>query len=88
MYSDCFCFENIWDDEKPSKSIVSYEHLLVFFLHGMSSFLGGKIKSDMHQDVCFPKGLSVEATKLTLFNNNGSKIDLIQNAKLRYELLK
>ena len=54
----------------------------------MSSFLGGKIKSDMHQDVCYPKGLSVEATTLTLFNNDGTQIDLIQNAKLRYELLK
>jgi leucyl aminopeptidase (aminopeptidase T) len=70
---------NILEDEKVGGLHIAY---------GMSSHLGGKIKSDMHQDICYPKGLPVEAKTLTLFNNDGSKIELIQNAELRYDLLK
>jgi aminopeptidase len=69
---------NILEDEKVGGLHIAY---------GMSSHLGGKVKSDMHQDVCYPKGLPVEATTLTLFNDDGSKIELIRDAMLRYELL-
>jgi leucyl aminopeptidase (aminopeptidase T) len=70
---------NILEDEKVGGLHIAY---------GMSYHLGGKTKSDMHQDVCYPKGLPVEATTLTLFKNDGSKIEIIQNAELRYDLLK
>ena len=70
---------NILEDEKVGGLHIAY---------GMSSFLGGKVKSDMHQDVCYPKGLPVEATTLTLFNKDGIKTELIRDAVLRYEMLK
>ena len=70
---------NVLEDEKVGGLHIAY---------GMSTHLGGKIKSDMHQDICYPKGLPVEATTLHLINNDGSKIELIKNAMLRYELLK
>jgi len=70
---------NILEDEKVGGLHIAY---------GMSTFLGGKVRSDMHQDICYPKGLPVEATTLTLFNKDGTKIELIRDAMLRYELLK
>ena len=70
---------NILEDEKVGGLHIAY---------GMSTHIGGTVKSDMHQDICFPKGAPVEATTLTLINNDGSKIDLIKNTELRYDLLK
>lgn len=70
---------NVLEDEKVGGLHIAY---------GMSIHLGGKVKSDMHQDICYPKGLPVEATALNLINKDGSKTELIHNAKLRYELLK
>jgi len=69
---------NILEDEKVGLHIA----------YGMSSHLGGKINSDMHQDICYSKGCPVEGTSLKLIYKDGSKIELIQNAKLRYNLLK
>jgi len=69
---------NILEDEKVGGLHIAY---------GMSSFLGGKIKSDMHQDICYPKGSSVEAKTLTLINIDGSKTELIKDSNLRYEIL-
>jgi leucyl aminopeptidase (aminopeptidase T) len=70
---------NILEDEKVGGLHIAY---------GTSLHLGGKTKSDMHIDICFPKGLPAEAKTLTLINEDGSKIELISNAILRYELLK
>jgi leucyl aminopeptidase (aminopeptidase T) len=70
---------NVLEDEKVGGLHIAY---------GMSTQLGGKVDSDMHQDICYPKGLPVEATTLTLYNQDGSKTDIIHNAKLRYDLLK
>ena len=70
---------NILEDEKVGGLHIAY---------GMSAHLGGKINSDMHQDICYPEGLPVKAKTLTLFNKNGTKTELIQDAMLRYELLK
>ena len=70
---------NILEDEKVGGLHIAY---------GMSSHLGGKVKSDMHQDICYPKESPVEAKTLTLINEDGTKTELIQNAMLRYELLK
>jgi len=70
---------NILEDEKVGGLHIAY---------GMSTHLGGKVNSDMHQDICYPKGLPVEATTLTLLNKDGTKTELIRDAMLRYELLK
>jgi len=69
---------NVLEDEKVGLHIA----------YGMSSHLGGKIKSDMHQDICYSKGCPVEGTTLTLVNSDGSKTKLIRDAILRYNLLK
>jgi hypothetical protein len=42
----------------------------------------------MHQDICFPKGLSVSAETLSLINEDGSNTELIKDAILKYDLLK
>jgi len=70
---------NVLEDEKVGGVHIAY---------GMSTQLGGKVNSDMHQDICYPKGLPVEATTLILYNEDGSTINIIHDAKLRYELLK
>ena len=56
--------------------------------YGMSSHLGGKVKSDVHSDICYPKGCPVEGTTVNLINGDGSTTEIIRNAMLRYDLLK
>jgi leucyl aminopeptidase (aminopeptidase T) len=70
---------NILEDEKVGGLHIAY---------GTSTHLNGKVISDIHQDICYPKGAPIEAMILTLIKENGDKIDLIRNAKLRYDLLK
>jgi len=69
---------NILEDEKVGLHIA----------YGMSPHIGGKVKSDMHQDICYSRSCPVEGTKVTLFNDDGSKTELIKDAMLRYDLLK
>ena len=69
---------NVLEDEKVGLHIA----------YGMSSHLGGKIDSDMHQDTCYSKGCPVEGITVTLINRDGSKTEIIRDAMLRYELLK
>jgi leucyl aminopeptidase (aminopeptidase T) len=70
---------NVLEDEKVSGLHIAY---------GLSSHLGGTVKSDVHQDICYPKNAPVEARTLTLIGEDGSKVELIKNAELRYDLLK
>jgi leucyl aminopeptidase (aminopeptidase T) len=70
---------NILEDEKAGGLHIAY---------GTSTFLGGKIQSDMHVDIVYTKGSSVEATTVILINGDGSKTELIEDAMLRYDLLK
>jgi len=56
--------------------------------YGMSTHIGGKVKSDMHYDIVHAKGCPIEGTTLSLINKNGTNTELIQNAQLRYNLLK
>ena len=69
---------NILEDEKVGGLHIAY---------GSSNYLGGKTKSDLHNDICFPKGLPAEVKTLTLMNKDNSKIELIRNSRLRYEIL-
>jgi leucyl aminopeptidase (aminopeptidase T) len=68
--------------------ILEDEKVGLHIAYGMSSHFGGKVKSDMHLDIAHAKGCPVEGTRLTLINADGSKIELISDADLRYELLK
>jgi leucyl aminopeptidase (aminopeptidase T) len=69
---------NILEDEKVGFHIA----------YGMSTHLGGKVKSDMHLDICYAKDCPIEGTTVNLIKNDGSKIEIVKDAKLRYELLK
>jgi len=69
---------NILEDEKVSGLHIAY---------GMSTQLGGKVESDMHQDICFPKGSEAAAKSLKLINEDGTKIELIKDSKLKYDLI-
>jgi len=70
---------NMLEDEKAGGLHIAY---------GTSIFLGGKNQSDMHEDIVYTKGCPVESTEVILINKDGSTIEIIKNAKLRYELLK
>ena len=70
---------NVLEDEKVGGLHIAY---------GTSVHTGGITKSDMHQDICFPKGLPGSAKTLTLNFHDGSKIELITNGNLRYDILK
>ena len=69
---------NVLEDEKVGLHIA----------YGMSSHIGGQVKSDIHLDICYSKGCPVEGTTVILFNKDGAKTELIRDAMLRYELLK
>jgi leucyl aminopeptidase (aminopeptidase T) len=56
--------------------------------YGMSTHLGGKVTSDVHEDICYSKGCPVEGTTVVLLNTDGYKTEIIRNAMLRYDLLR
>jgi len=69
---------NILEDEKCTGLHIGY---------AMSTQLGGKTKSDMHEDIVFAKGCPVEPVKVLLIKRDGTQTEIITNAKLNYELL-
>lgn len=69
---------NVLEDEKVGLHIA----------YGISTQLGGKVTSDMHEDLCYSKGCPVEGTSVVLRNVDGSTTELIRDALLRYELLR
>jgi len=68
---------NVLEDEKVGLHIA----------YGMSIHLGGKVDSDVHQDICYSKGCPVEGTTVVLKHKDGSKTVLIKDAMLRYDIL-
>ena len=60
----------------------------IYITYGMSTHIGGKIKSDMHMDIVYAKGCPIEGTTVTLINADGTKTELIRDAILQYDLLK
>ncbi len=68
---------NVLEDEKVGGLHIAY---------GMSAHLGGKVKSDVHQDICYPKDAPIQAKTLTLINEDGSKTEIIKEAELQYDL--
>jgi len=69
---------NVLEDEKVGLHIA----------YGMSIHLGGKVKSDVHEDICHSKDCPVEGIRVVLLNTDGSKIEIIRNAILQYDLLR
>jgi hypothetical protein len=69
---------NVLEDEKAGLHLA----------YGMSTHLGGKIRSDIHNDLCYAQGCPIEATSVVLHNNDGSSLEIIRDAKLQYELLR
>jgi hypothetical protein len=55
--------------------------------YGTSTHFGGHIESDVHLDIVYAKDCPIEGTTVTLLNKDGSKIGLIKDAKLRYNIL-
>jgi leucyl aminopeptidase (aminopeptidase T) len=55
--------------------------------YGKSTHLGGSIDSDIHQDLCYAKGLPVEGTSLTLRTTQDQSVTLIEKGSLRYDIL-
>jgi hypothetical protein len=68
---------NVLEDEKVGLHIA----------YGMSNHLGGKIQSDMHQDICYSKGCPVEGTRVVFINADGSNTEIIRHSQLQYSLL-
>ena len=68
---------NVLEDEKVGLHIA----------YGTSVFLGGKVESDVHQDIVYAKGCPIEGTALVLIGADGAKTELIRDAVLRYDLL-
>ncbi len=69
---------NALEDEKAGLHIA----------YGLSTHLGGKVKSDVHHDICYSKGCPIEGTTVHLIKGDGSKTEIIRNAMLQYHLLK
>jgi hypothetical protein len=70
---------NLLEDEKVSGLHIAY---------GTSVHTGGRTQSDIHIDICFPKGLPGAVKTLTLNNPDGSKVEIITDGNLRFDLLK
>ncbi len=68
---------NVLEDEKVGLHIA----------YGLSKHLGGKVDSDLHEDIVYARGCPVEGETLALLDNNGNRIELIVNSQLQYDLL-
>ena len=68
---------NVLEDEKAGLHIA----------YGSSVHLGGKVMSDVHQDICYAKGLPIEGISLKLINGDKTIIEIIRDAALQYDLL-
>jgi len=69
---------NVLEDEKVGLHIA----------YGTSTHFDGKVQSDTHLDIVYAKGCPVEGKSLRLINEDDSKIELIKDSQLKYDLLK
>jgi len=49
--------------------------------------MSGKVESDMHEDIIYSKGCPIEAKKVVLTNKDGSKIQVIKDSVILYDML-
>jgi aminopeptidase len=71
-----------------SGSVLEDEKVGLHIAYGLSMHLGGKVDSDLHEDIVYAKGCPVEGTTMSLIDEEGTHTELIRQATLRYELLK
>jgi len=70
-----------------SGSVLEDEKVGLHIAYGLSRHLGGKVTSDLHEDIVYASGCPVEGETLVLVTDDGERIELIRNARMRYELL-
>jgi leucyl aminopeptidase (aminopeptidase T) len=70
-----------------SGNIVEDEKVGLHIAYGTSVHIGGKVESDVHEDIIYAKGSPVEGITLTLINEDGARTELISDAVLRRHLL-
>jgi len=69
-------------------NIIEDEKVGVHIAYGTSEHIGGRIKSDLHTDIVYAKGCPVTADKVSLNFLDRESVDLVENAEIRYELLR
>jgi leucyl aminopeptidase (aminopeptidase T) len=69
---------NVLEDEKVGLHIA----------YGTSTHFGGKVQSDTHFDIVYAKGCPVEGKSLKLVYEDGSKIEIVKDGMVKYNLLK
>jgi len=74
-------------DAVISGNIIEDEKVGLHIAYGTSLHIGGKVQSDVHQDIIYAKGSPIEGVTLTLIGEHGAKTELIDNAVLRRYLL-
>lgn len=68
-------------------NIIEDEKVGVHIAYGSSTHLGGKIKSDIHQDMVYAKGCQIETKTLAFYNEKNETINLVKDNELQYNLL-
>ena len=75
---DAIISGNVLEDKKVGLHIA----------YGKSNhFKGGTVDSDVHQDIVYAKGCPIEATSVVLINQDDSKIQVVKNSEIQYNLV-
>jgi len=71
-----------------SGNVLEDEKVGLHLAYGTSShFTGGTVTADCHEDIVYAQGCPIEGTKVTLNFPDRDPVDIVERAKLRYELL-
>ena len=68
-------------------NIIEDEKVGVHIAYGTSSHLGGRITSDLHQDIVYAKGCPISADSVQLSFTNRKPFDLVKDAEVQYHIL-
>lgn len=49
--------------------------------------MSGKVESDMHEDIIYVKAAQLKQKKVVLTNKDGSKIQVIKDSVILYDML-
>jgi leucyl aminopeptidase (aminopeptidase T) len=71
-----------------SGSVLEDEKVGLHIAYGTSAHLGGKVVSDLHEDIVYAKGCPIEGVTVTLKYENKPDLQIIQNSMLQYSMLK
>lgn len=73
---------------KVTGNFIEDEKAGLHIAYGTSSHLGGKITSDIHNDIVYAKESPICADSLFLFDEDGGCIELVKKGVLQYDLLR